>query len=163
MTAVGERWNDASARYAAAAQPAFEAGRDAALRLAGLLISSTMGSRHMLDLPVRAAALEALQNADDLFSALAPTPQVGHFHFHLRRGLDELRTAFAAVDAELAGKAGVDPFPVLRAAWSHMEAASHALPGFETVDFKQSCCAWHQARLAENQGGFNGGLLDLDS
>ena len=160
---MGQRWNDASARYATAAQPAFEASRDAALRLAGLIIASTMGSRHMLDLPVRAAALEGLQNAGDLFSSLTPTPQVGHFHFHLRRGLEDLRTAFAAVDAELAGKAGVDPFPVLRAAWSHMEAASRALPGFETVDFKQSCCAWHQARLAENQGGFYGGLLDMDS
>lgn len=163
MSTMGQRWNDASARYATAAQPAFEAGRDAAFRLAGLLIAATMGSRHMLDLPLRAAALESLQSAGDLFSSLVPTPRVEHFHFHLQRGLDDLRMAFAATDAELAGKAGADPFAVLRAAWSHMEAASRALPGFETVDFKQSCCAWHQARLAENQGGFNGGLLDMDS
>lgn len=163
---VSLRHDEASRRYVLAAQPAFEAAQEAATRLAGLLITAELGrSRHLLDLPSREAAYARLAEAREHHARLVPSGLALHFHHHLSRAIERLEAAFTAADAERAGRLGApDPLPPLRAAWADMEAASRSLPGFETIDFKRSCCAMHrQEPTTTDLGGTHVGLFDLDS
>lgn len=129
-------------RYLVAAHPAFEAAQESASRLAALLITSALkGSRHELDRPGRASGLEATEAARDL---PAPPPAAAHFHHHLTRGTAHLRQAWTQAEAMRVGLVAADPLPALKSAWEELRHASHALPGFQIVDFSLSCCALHR-------------------
>ncbi|MDX3977410.1 hypothetical protein [Shinella sp.] len=157
------RNEEAARRYVSDAQPVFDALHEVATRLAGLLMSLEMlKSRHVLDIESRLAARTRLDRADAERRRLRPPAVAAHFHHHLTDAARKLAISLDAIDDRLAGliSAG-DPLPPLRSAWRDIEAASHAIPGFETVDFQQSCCAMH--RTPDNSGGRNGRVFDLDS
>ena len=136
MTAA-DRHGEATRLYVTEAQRVFDALHEVATRLAGLLMS-----------------LEMLKSR--------PPAVAAHFHHHLTDALGKLTASLDHIDGRLAGLvAAGDPLPSLRSAWRDMEAASRAMPGFETVDFQQSCCALHIKPA--NSGGRHGRIFNLDS
>ena len=154
---------DAS-RYMRAAAPVFDALHEVATRLAGLLMSAgLMKNRHVLDVESRSVARERLGEAKDGYARLDPPPLAFHFHHHLTGAVEKLASALETLDDKLSGLVSAgDPLPPLRSAWQDIEAASRILPGFETVDFQQSCCALHTGFL-NKRGGRHGRLFNLDT
>lgn len=149
--------------YVAAAQPVFDAVHETSTRLAGLLMAFEMlKSRHALDAESRIAARARFEDARAGIDRLAPPLAAEHFHHHLAGAVAKLEVCLEALESKLAGLiSSPDPLPPLRAAWRDIEAASLAMPGFETVDFQQSCCALH-IKLP-NRGGQYGRIFNLDS
>lgn len=141
-TALDER----TLAYIGRAQDCFTFAQDAASRVAGLLVllEVTGGSRLTLDHGARANAKELMEHAEAQFGSLRPTEQSGHFHHHLGQGLRLVRQTLDEIDRKLDGLiAARDPLPILQQAWAELRSASRLLPGFEVVDFTQSCCALH--------------------
>jgi len=158
------RSDEAVRAYVLAAQPVFDALHEVATRLAGLLMSAEMlKSRHVLDAESREAARERLIEAKADHARLRAPELAAHFHHHLTAALEKLGTALDALDGRLSGLlSAADPLPPLRSAWKDIEAASRAMPGFETVDFQQSCCALH-GNLLRTNGGMDGRVFNLDT
>lgn len=162
MTAA-DRHGEATRLYVTEAQRVFDALHEVATRLAGLLMSLEMlKSRHVLDVESRLAARARLESAQAAYRRLRPPAVAAHFHHHLTDALGKLTASLDHIDGRLAGLVSAgDPLPSLRSAWRDMEAASRAMPGFETVDFQQSCCALHIKPA--NSGGRHGRIFNLDS
>jgi FtsP/CotA-like multicopper oxidase with cupredoxin domain len=133
--------DERTAAYAVAVHPHFEDLRQVAAQLAGLLVLAATGSKDSSpDHPMLSASKQVLAQADD----------------GVRRagGLVSERTRphyRALVDASLAlrqalSRADVAPLDVdavmipLRDAYSRLQRATVALPGFQIVSFEQACC-----------------------
>lgn len=161
---IQSRSDEVIRAYVLAAQLVFDALHEVSTRLAGLLMSAEMlKSRHVLDVESREVVRERLAEARADHARLKAPDLAAHFHHHLTAALEKLGTALGALDARLSGLvSAVDPLPPLRSAWKDIEAASRAMPGFETVDFQQSCCALH-GNLLRTNGGVNGRVFNLDA
>ncbi len=150
--------------YISRAVPAFHAAREAAARLAGLLLTAELAaSRHRLDHPSRESGLAALGEARDRLSG--PVPETcAHFHHHLTQALTLLMQSWQAAESRRAGLfAAADALPPLQSAWTEMRHAARLLPGFQTVDFATACCALHGAPdRPASKGGNDARLFDLD-
>ena len=136
----------ATLAYVAAAKPCFLSLQETMARLAGLLMTAELkASRHVLETQSLAEAEVQLSRALERFGALAPDDKCRHFHHHLSKSVSHLGEAMTAAEKQRAGLVGArDPLPALQAAWRELVHASRALPGFETIDFRKSCCSLHQ-------------------
>jgi hypothetical protein len=135
MTAV----DDATAAYILETRKAFEDLRQIAAQLSGLLVLEAAGAKSELPHhPMLAAAGELWRGANETARSASPTACARRHHEHLLAAAALLRDALSAAGQSLA----IDPILVpLRAAYSHLQAAGHELPGFEMVAFAQGCCA----------------------
>jgi hypothetical protein len=148
--AAGPALDDRTAAYILKARTSFEALRNAAAQLAGLLVLASVGARErVLDEPILAQAESAYREAEEkLRSTEAPAPAAHHYH-HLSLASERIGEALriARQGSLRLNEASFDrAHQALRAGWREMLSASRALPGFQVVDFTQSCCAAHRAR-----------------
>jgi hypothetical protein len=141
-----------TAAYVLETRATFEALRNAAGHLAGLLVLAAIGARErVLDEPILAQAESAYREAEDKLRLTAPPPAGVHHHHHLSLASERIGEALrvARRGSLRLNDASLDrAHRVLRAGWREMLFASRALPGFQVVDFAQSCCAAHRARVA---------------
>jgi len=140
--------------YMAAAKPCFLSLQETMARLAGLLMTAELkASRSVLDTQSFAEAEVQLSQALERFGALAPDDKCRHFHHHLSKSVSHLSEAMTAAETQRAGLVGArDPLLPLQAAWRELTHASRALPGFETVDFRNSCCSLRQSAKHSSLG-----------
>lgn len=140
-----ETLDDRTAEYVAAAQKIFRGLQDVIGRLAGLLVLEALGQSQMaFDGPTLAATRDVTTDTTERLRGLRPTPRSAHFHHHLARAASLVRVSVTLVESQRDHRiAARDPLPCLRGAWEEMTSASKILPGFEIVDFGQSCCALH--------------------
>lgn len=99
------------------------------------------------------AARATAERAHEQLRALRVPAGAEHHHHHLLKASDATRMAFTA--AETCAAAGATEgeretlVRTLYAANEHLRATSRLLPGFETIDFGQACCAWHAGSTAK--------------
>jgi hypothetical protein len=144
--------DDRTAAYILETRASFDALRDAAAQLAGLLVLVATGTRErVLDEPILERATTAYREAKDkLRSTKAPAPAAHHHHHlslaseYIGEALRVARQGNLRLDASSLDRA----HRVLQAGWREMLSASKCLPGFQVVDFSQSCCAPHWGRAA---------------
>ena len=139
--------------YRDAMQPCFDRIQESAARLAGLLVEAELvNPKARFDGESRELGLRARDQAHALLAGANSSRSDAHFHHHLTLALDRLTQAWAALEDRRKGLiAAPDPLPALRACWTEMQAASRILPGFDTVDFRHSCCALHHRTDAHLQ------------
>lgn len=137
--------NDRLRVYANAMVPCFERTQESAARLAGLLVEAEIvGRNSRFDNESLLLGLKARDEAVCLLASIDTRQADAHFHHHASLALQRLCQAWAALEDRRQGMmAAPDPLPMLQAAWREMQAASRILPGFDTVDFRNSCCAMH--------------------
>ncbi|GGO76331.1 hypothetical protein GCM10011348_03280 [Marinobacterium nitratireducens] len=137
--------NDRLRAYAEAMVPCFERTQESAARLAGLLVEAEIvGNNCRFDNESLHLGLKARDQAVCLLASVDASKADAHFHHHASLALERLCQAWAALEDRRQGLiAALDPLPMLQAAWREMQAASRTLPGFDTVDFSNSCCAMH--------------------
>lgn len=134
--------DDATVAYVVAVRPAFDALRQVAGQLAGVLVLAAAGGASVPRQPMLASALERWREAAGLIRGLrAPAPG-RHYHRHVRgaaacigRALTEARRFQRHDDAALDAI-----MPPLRAGYQELQWAAGALPGFEIVAFQHGCC-----------------------
>jgi hypothetical protein len=139
---------DPVARYVCEAEPRHDLLRRGLIQLSGFLLKRTIaGSHAIVDYaPVEAAREGILEAAEGLSSLRAPT-SAAHHRSHLIAALSALESALAAVPST------TDPdgdalFHFVQEAERHLRAVGRTTPGFETVDFRQACCAMHRGVAA---------------
>jgi hypothetical protein len=134
---------DPLARYLCEAQPLHDLLRRGLIQLSGFLLKRTIaGSRAIVDYsPVEAARERICEAAEGLTSLGAPT-SAAHHRGHLIAALSALQSALAAALSPT-DKEGDALFHFVEEAERHLRAVGRATPGFETVDFRQACCAMH--------------------
>lgn len=137
--------NDRLRVYADAMVPCFERTQESAARLAGLLVEAELVGRNSpFDNESLHLGLKARDEAVCLLASVDVSKADAHFHHHASLALERLCQAWAALEDRRQGLvAALDPLPMLQAAWREMQAASRILPGFDTVDFRNCCCAMH--------------------
>ena len=140
--------------YMAGAKPCFSSLQEAMARLAGLLMTAELkASWHVLGVLSFTEAEQRFAEAREHFDALLPNDSCQHFHRHLSNAVAHLGEAMRAAEGQGASLFGTrDPLPALQAAWRELVHASRALPGFETVDFSNSCCLLHQNAMHSSLG-----------
>lgn len=95
---------------------------------------------------MESAQLVARRAAEDLRAVRVPTRAAHHFH-HLEAASETLGAVFVSLelcarpnaceaDRETLSRA-------LKTVSDHLRATARLLPGFETIDFSQACCAVH--------------------
>lgn len=137
--------NDRLRVYTDAMVPCFERTQESAARLAGLLVEAELvGRNSRFDNESFHLGQNARYEAVCLLASVDVSKANAHFHHHASLALERLCQAWAALEDRRQGLvAAPDPLPMLQAAWREMQAASRILPGFDTVDFRNSCCALH--------------------
>lgn len=137
--------NDRLRVYTDEMVPCFERTQESAARLAGLLVEAELvGRKSRFDNESLLLGLKARDEAVCLLASVDVSKADAHFHHHASLALERLCQAWAALEDRRQGLvAALDPLPMLQAAWREMQAASRILPGFDTVDFRNSCCAMH--------------------
>jgi hypothetical protein len=137
---------DPLARYISEAQPLHDLLRRGLIQLSGFLLKRTIaGSRAIVDYePIEGAREQIREAAEGLRSLRAPTGAV-HHRGHLLAALVALESALAAALSKTDNE-GDALFHFVQEAESHIRAVGRATPGFETVDFRQACCATHDVR-----------------
>jgi hypothetical protein len=144
--------DDRTAVYIVEARAIFEALRNAAAQLAGLLVLASIGARErVLDEPILAQADSAYREAEDKLRLTAAPPAAAHHHHHLSLASERIREALriARHGSLRLNEGSLDQaHRMLRAGWREMLSASKALPGFQVVDFTRSCCGAHRVRAA---------------
>jgi hypothetical protein len=149
---VGSDLDDRTAAYILETRGSFEALRNAAAQLAGLLVLASIGTRErVLDEPILEQAESAYREAEGkLRSAVVPAA-AAHHHHHLSLASEWIGEALriARQGSLRLNEASFDrAHQTLREGWREMLSAGKALPGFQVVDFTQSCCAAHRGRTA---------------
>jgi hypothetical protein len=136
--------DDADGDYIAQAGPAFEDLRQVVAELAGLMLLRNLASGPgFATTCVTAHAQELFRAAADQIAALRPGPRCGHHNLHLRAAVESLRPLLDRASwPRLVGPEGQGA-DRLKAAWAEVVHAANALPGFETHDLSQACCAGH--------------------
>jgi hypothetical protein len=139
---------DPVARYMCEAEPLHDLLRRGLIQLSGFLLKRTVaGSRAIVNYePVEGARGSICEAADRLRSVRAPTGAI-HHRGHLVAALVALEGALAAA-LSTTDKDGDALFHFLQEAERHLRAVGRATPGFETVDFRQACCAMHDVRAS---------------
>ena len=145
--------DDATLAYIEAAENCFEDLRQVAAQLAGLLLLAATGARSAgPHHPMLAVAADLFDYARDATLRLTPrSPLARHHHLHLKAAVEKLAETLALLRIAPADRESVTaPTQKLTSAWHELGHASRALPGFDLVDFSQSCCAEHRpaGRLA---------------
>lgn len=130
--------DDNTARYILATRRHFEDLRQVSAQLAGMLVLSASGAGSASpDHPMLCSAGELYRAAVDGLRSARPTERARAHHRCLLQSADALEQALIA-----ARQGEVDPvLTPLRAAYAHLQRATHELPGFEMVAFEQGCCA----------------------
>lgn len=135
--------DDKAGRYLLDAKRPFEDLRQVVSLLAAILLAAHTGiARKGLRHPLLDQARDLFGECRDRVNGLTPGPQTGHHHLHLTQAL---KAASAALDALERSALGGDKsaLELVKRAWRELTHAGNALPGFETVDLSQSCCAEH--------------------
>ncbi len=145
---VDANLDDRTATYVLKTQAPFEALRNAAAQLAGLLVLASIGERdRVLDEPILGQAETAYKEAEDMLGAIEAPAAAAHHHFHLSLACERIGDALriARQGSLRINEASLDrAHQTLKEGWREMLSASKALPGFQVVDFSQSCCAAHR-------------------
>jgi hypothetical protein len=135
--------SDAKLRYTLEAKPVHETLRRALLQLSGLLLKRlTHNGGGFVDVAPAEAARASLEEAADNLRMLPAPAAAAHNRFHLLGAATALERGVAAAMSR-ADPAGDALFRWLDEAERHLRAAGRALPGFESVDLTQACCAAH--------------------
>lgn len=128
--------------YVLTAQPVFEDLRQVAAQLAGLLVLAATGSKEATpDHPMLLASRQVFAHAEDgLKRARAGVTDHARAHYQSLCAADvSLNDALTCARAwPLDIDAVLGP---LQDAYSHLQSASRALPGFPVVEMSQGCCA----------------------
>lgn len=132
---------DPLARYISEAQPLHDLLRRGLIQLSGFLLKRTIaGPRAIVDYePIEATCERIREAAEGLRSLRAPTSAV-HHRGHLVAALVALESAVAAA-LSTTDRDGNALFHFVQESERHLRAVGRVTPGFETVDFKQACCA----------------------
>jgi hypothetical protein len=150
--AEAEPLADATLRYVVACEPAFERLRGTATQLGGLALIAMLRREGAFDTETpRRMAAETLAAARATLAALTVPAAAAH-HFH---HVDAAAAALAGIVAVMGrgqhdrdGNAARREISArLRTATEHLRHAENAMPGFETVDLRHSCCAAHAAAV----------------
>lgn len=138
---------DPLARYMCEAEPLHDLLRRGLIQLSGFLLKRTIaGRRAIVDYePLEAARERIRQTAEGLSGLRAPT-SAAHHRSHLVGALAALESALAAA-LSATDQDGDALFHYVQEAERHLRAVGRATPGFETVDFRQACCAIHRAAV----------------
>ncbi len=137
---------DPLARYICEAQPLHDLLRRALIQLSGFLLKRTIASRQtVVDYETLEAALERIREAAEGLSTLCAPAGAGHHRSHLIGALSALEGALAAA-LSTTDRDGDALFHFIEEAERHLRVVGRSLPGFETVDFRQACCAMHGVR-----------------
>jgi hypothetical protein len=132
--------------YILVARKHFEDLRQVAAQLAGLLVLAAAGGKSATpDHPMIEAAAQLHASASDGIRNARATPRARAHHECLSRAEVALECALASARTSL-GRAALSSeiesiLTPLKAAYSQLQFASAALPGFETISFNQACCA----------------------
>jgi len=139
---------DPLARYMYEAEPVHDLLRRGLIQLSGVLLKRTIaGRRAIVDYePVEAARERIREAAEGLMSLGAPT-RAAHHRSHLVAALAALENALAAA-LSTTDQDGDALFHFVEEAERHLRAVGRTTPGFETVDFRQACCAMHAPAAA---------------
>ena len=137
---------DPVARYIREAAPVHDLLRRGLIQLSGYLLKRTIaGQSGFVDCePVDAARERIAEAADGLKGLRAPTGAI-HHQSHLVAALVALESGLAAALSKT-DRQGDALFHFVQEAERHLRAVGRATPGFETVDFRQACCAMHDVR-----------------
>lgn len=144
--------SDAATDYVLQVMPGFEALKYSASLCAGVLLLDLTGSdRTVRDRSLVDKARDAVREAEDAVLPAQPCGRAAHHHHHLCRALAGLKALLPRIErisrlATAAEAAAVTH--ELQACWEELRRAGDHLPGFETVDLSQSCCAWHARQVA---------------
>ena len=132
---------DPLARYISEAELPHDLLRRGLIQLSGFLLKRTIaGPRAIVDYaPVEAARERIREAAEGVRNLRAPT-NAAHHRGHLAGALAALESALAAA-LSTTDPDGDALFHFVQVSERHLRAAGRARPGFETVDFKQACCA----------------------
>lgn len=153
-TMVDDRIDEATLSYIETARPVQVLLQQVLTQVAGyslmLMTNSKAASRpEGAILTARAVANDAYEQ----LQALRIPARAAHHHHHLLQASEATRWAFAAAEKCAAPEATEGErktlVRALNAASEHMRTTARLLPGFETVDFSQACCAIH-AQAAAN-------------
>jgi hypothetical protein len=148
ITAANGQLNidDETVAYILVARKHFEDLRQVAAQLAGLLVLAASGGRSSTpDHPMIEAAAQLHASASDGIRNTRATPRSRAHHECLSRAGVALECALASARTRL-GQAALTSeiesiLTPLKAAYSQLQFASAALPGFELISFNQACCA----------------------
>jgi hypothetical protein len=151
---LGGEQDSATLGYVLGIRPAFELLKQAASQLAAFLILATTGSQaagpHH---PLLAEARNALQEATDgVRAAPGVTESAAHHHRHLLRAVAAMEATLSALREArwIKDRTALDPALLrLKAGWQELHWATAALPGFEMVHLRQSCCAGPAPQTAQ--------------
>jgi hypothetical protein len=137
---------DPLARYISEAQPLHDLLRRGLLQLSGFLLKRTIaGARAILDYEPIERAREQIREAADGLRSLRTASGAVHHRGHLLAALVALESALAAALSKT-DEDGDALFHFIQEAELHLRTVGRATPGFETIDFKQACCAMHDVR-----------------
>lgn len=134
--------------YVVACQPLHERLRDAAIQLGGLSLAAMLPRAAEVDAetPLRMAS-ETLAETREAILGIRVPAAARHHHHHMSAAAEALgRVAGLMADDGLArggAEARREASAALREATDHLRHAANAMPGFETVDLRHSCCAAH--------------------
>ena len=141
--------DDHTALYILETQRSFDALRDVASQLAGLLVLAATGAKSAgPHHPVLDAARQTLSEASDHVRRVRPTDRARIHHRHLLAALVSLQTAMNAARVRPAAEDIDSTLLPLRLAYSHLQAAAGRLPGFDLVALAMGCCAVGRIRPA---------------
>jgi hypothetical protein len=139
--------DDRTVSYIVETRSHFEALRQAASQLAGMLALAAAGASSVTpDHPLFATAKEAHRRARDGIGSARAGRRAEHHRRHLTAAVGLLGVALDRAQRDLhrhaVEKERIDPvLEPLTAAYRHLTWAAKALPGFEIVSFDQACCA----------------------
>lgn len=144
--------DDRCRRYISEVREDFQDLRHALAQSAGLLLLEQIGgaAANLPDHPMLVAVRKEIARVGDNLRSVHPPPTARHHHLHLLRAADLIGSVVERVTLTLRrdGAAAVTALAAdLRAGWDELRHAENALPGFETMNFGQSCCAMHAAMV----------------
>jgi hypothetical protein len=134
---------DPLARYMCEAEPLHDCLRRGLIQLSGFLLKRTIaGSRAIVDYEPVDAARERICEAAECLNSLGAPTSTAHHRDHLVAALVALQSALGAALSKT-DRDGDALFHFVEEAERHLRAVGRTTPGFETVDFRQACCAIH--------------------
>lgn len=143
---------EAPLRYVVACQPVHERLREVATQLGGLSLMAMLRRDGTFDLetPLAMAAATLAEASASLRGIVVPGAAAHHFHHmsEAARALDRvarLMSGGAVARSSDSARRGISDG--LGSATAHLRHAADAMPGFETVDLKNACCAAHAAAV----------------
>jgi hypothetical protein len=142
---VPDALDDLTVAYVLSARPHFENLRQVAAQIAGVLVLAATGARSAApDHPMLHAAEQLFHESADAIRRTRATGRALPHHRHLTQAASSIETALSTARDRLGrpgGRGDLDPILTpLRTAYTQLQHAANALPGFEIVSFDQGCC-----------------------